>query len=271
MNSSIEQLPEITIKQYTPSEVTALARLKPEIADHIIAGYGIPQTDKSKEQIVEEEYDHGENRTAVFLAEINGEVVGSLYFILWRNNQEDKRGGRLLNFLTHNDNGLIDVAKLSKYEMLACDVGIVVHPDFQGKGVAGELYRKGIEAMNPAFLVGQTKTPGAVIARSRVLAVHNYVTSYAGIPVSLNLPNNVAEFLTEAFYYAKHDVIQRVPGKFIHYAKTESLQPEIKVDQTKLNATMRSTFSEIITADLERPEGFITFAPMISVVSDLVN
>ncbi len=267
----IESFPEVKIKIFTPSEIVEAGKRNPSIADHIIDGYGMPVGDKTKEQVVEEEFDHGENRTVIFLAEVEGRVVGSLYFILWKNDIEDKRGGRLIEFIKSNTSSELDSKKLFSYKVLACDVGIVVHPDFQGKGVAGALYKAGIEYINPALIVGQTKTPGAVIARSRVLATYGYITAYAGIPISVNLTNSLAIYLTEAFYYSKNDVVQRLGTKNIHYAHTEALQPEITVDASKLNNSMREIYSELLGADKTRPEGYITFAPLISLNSNILK
>jgi RimJ/RimL family protein N-acetyltransferase len=266
-----EQIPNIQIRQLTPSQVIELSRSQPDIANHIVQGYKIPESDpRTKEEIVEEEFDHGENRTVIFLAEVEGKIVGSLYFILWRNNPDDKRGGKFRRYLEDNANGLIDLETLQQHEVLACDVGIVIHPDYQGKGIVHELYTKAVDSINPAFVVGQTKTPGAVIARSRILEEIGYSTSYGSSPVS-GMEKGVAELITEAYFYSRQDVLVRLKDKSVHYAKTEALQPELNIDYSRIASNIANTFKQIEEADLHRPDGFITFAPLISIKSSLIK
>jgi GNAT superfamily N-acetyltransferase len=269
--NTIENIPTVKISRYTPSQIIELSKARPDIADHIIAGYGIPDAHlKSREEIIEEEYSHGENRTIIFLAEVDGQIVGSLYFILWHNSIDDKRGGKFMQYIAENGEGIIDLEALSKYVVLACDVGIVVHPDFQGKGIVNRLYKAGVNTINPAFIVGQTKTPGAVIARSRILEEYGYSTAYGGLSVIDNLLPKLTTLITEAYYFSRQDVLDRIPGKSVHYAQTEALQPEINVNISKLSDNVRQVFENIIYADTDKPEGSVTFAPLVSITKDLI-
>lgn len=261
-----ELIPNIVIRSYSPSQIVELGKSHPEIADHIIAGYNIPENStQSKEQIIADEYDHGEERTLIFLAEIDGKVVGSMYFILWINNENDKRGSKFLEFLQNNADDLIDLEELKKIPILACDIGIVVHPDYRGRGVVTHLYTTGVQLVRPAFIVGQTKTPAAVIARNRVLGANGYLSSYGGLPISSNLKDETAGCIANAYYFARQDVAQRVGNTYTHYAKTEALQPEIEVNLSKLEHNIKVTFEAIMIADTDRPEGYITFSPLVSV------
>lgn len=269
---TIEQIPDIKVTSYTFSQIIELSKTRPDIADHIIAGFGIPSSDtRSKEEIIKDEYNHGENRTLIFLAEVEGKVVGSLYFILWRNDVNDKRGGKFLQYLAENASDLIDLDKLKEFKTLACDVGIVIHPDYQGRGVVNQLYSEGVKLAQPAFVVGQTKTPGAVIARSRILEACGYLTSYGGLPVSLEMSLDVAADVADAYYFARKDVAKRIDGRYVHYAETEALQPEIHVDMDRLSPNIRATFENILEFDTNRPNGSITFSPLVSINKKIIK
>lgn len=269
--ANFEQIDEIKIIDYTPSQLNTVIKSQPEIADHIIAGYGIPYTDtRSRSEIAMDEFSHGEDRTRVYLAEIGGQIVGSLYFILWKNAETDKRGGKFLEYLKINGQDVLNLDLLSKYSVIACDVGIVIDPRFHGKGVVDELYKHALDSVKPAFIVGQTKTPAAIMARSRILHKNGFETCYGGMSVT-DISSEAAEVITEAYYYARQDIMVRINGKFIHYAKTEGLQPEIKVDFDRLkNEGLKFVFEEIKKADSNRPEGFITFSTLVSVNADLI-
>lgn len=42
---TIEQIPDVKVTSYTPSQLIELSKTRPDIADHIIAGFGIPAND----------------------------------------------------------------------------------------------------------------------------------------------------------------------------------------------------------------------------------
>lgn len=56
--------------------------------------------------------------------------------------------------------------------------GIVVHPTYQNTGIASNLIRVMTDYYKPSVILGQTKTPEAVMVRSKVLAEVGYRSFY---------------------------------------------------------------------------------------------
>jgi hypothetical protein len=57
----------------------------------------------------------------------------------------------------------------------------------------------------------------------------------------------------------------------VHYAKTEALQPKLNIDYSRIDSNIAQTFKDIEEADKARPDGFITFSPLVSIKSSLLT
>src|SRR5690606_28733913 len=133
----------------------------PELVPLVTDGYGTEVPDpEDRIQKTIEEFDYP-GRAIVFLYRDpeKGIIVGELTAIIWRNTEEDKRGKLLRRDLS--DQG-IEITDAN----LAFDVGgVVVNPEYRGRGIAPKLIRSAVEDINPVMVVGQTKSPSAVAAR----------------------------------------------------------------------------------------------------------
>lgn len=258
----------IIVHKFTPSELMEFAKDRKDVVELLALGFGHKVEDVDPKQILEDEYDHGEDRTVIFLAEKEGKIVGSLYFILWRNNETDKRGKPMMDYLREHGNGLIGLSKIRDGQVLAGDIGIVVHPQNQGQGIADEMYTQALKTVKPIFLVGQTKTPAAVVSRERSLRKSGYETYYGGLPVNEG-SDRLGKFTTDMYLEIRKDRAKRIGNKGIHYDPADGvLQPTINVDLDRLPKNVATVFGQIIEADKERPAGQISFGVLVSVNRD---
>jgi GNAT superfamily N-acetyltransferase len=241
-----------------------------DIVELLALGFGHKVEEVDPKQILEDEYDHGEDRTVIFLAEKEGRIVGSLYFILWRNTEEDKRGKPMMEYLKKHGEGLIDLNKIQDVQVLAGDIGVVVHPKNQGQGVADEMYTEALKTVRPIFLVGQTKTPAAVVSRERSLRKKGYETYYGGLPIHEG-NERLGKFTADMYLEIRKDRAIRVGDKGIHYDPADDvLKPGIDVDLTRLPKNVSTVFEQIIEADKTKPKGQISFGVLVSVDKDYI-
>lgn len=260
----------VVVRKFTPSELMEFAKNREDIAELLALGFGHNIDEVDPTQLLEDEYDHGEDRTLIYLTEKEGKIVGSLYFILWRNNEKDKRGKPLMEYLKEYGKELIDLDRIQDNQVLAVDIGIVVHPENHGEGVVESMYTEALKAVQPIFLVGQTKTPAAVISRERSLRKKGYETYYGGLPVSGG-SDRLGKFTADMYLEIRKDRAVRVGDKGIHYDPADGvLKPDVNVDLTRLPKNVATVFEQIIEADKERPQGKISFGVLVSVNKDFL-
>lgn len=105
----------------------------------------------------------------VYFAKSNGNEVGSLSLKIRPNSGNDQ-------FWNNLQTTMLDLTDPS---LLACYIhGIVVHPKYRREGIARRLLEKMIEEYSPEVILGQTKSPTAVLVRSKILNQYGYRTFY---------------------------------------------------------------------------------------------
>lgn len=250
------------------SEILAFAEKRPDVARLIALGFGHDINTINPHKLVEDQYAHGTGRTSVFIAEGDGKAIGSLDLILWKNDSLDKRGGPLRDYLYTVGHEFLDMEAVREQQILACDVGVVVHPDYRGLSIARSLYQCALLSINPVIFFGQTKTAGAPVSRQRALG-DAYITYYGGLPIdeTEHAPADLGGFLTDAYYHARADRAVRTSDESgVHYDPgSDVLGHEIDVDLDKLPPNVKTVFKQIKETGRDRPAGHTTFAVLASV------
>lgn len=131
-------------------------------------GYGFIGDDTKEKLILQSELEYS-YADIVYFAKIEGTEIGSLSVNIRPNNRNDQ-------FWNNIQTTLLD---LTEPTLLACYIhGIVVYPSMRVRGIASQLLEKMVEDFNPVVILGQTKTPEAVLTRSKVLDKYGYRTFY---------------------------------------------------------------------------------------------
>lgn len=209
----------MNIEQLKPSDVLGqITDIDCTLAQLILSGYNLREGGRSDEalQAVKYEWDHADSRTDVFLAKEEERYIGSLTLISWHDRPDDKRGGLFFPKLRELDPAM--AGRMTSVNPLVCDVaGVVVHPDYRGQGVASKLLDVAINQLSPAIIEGQTKTVGAVMARSKLDRL-GYRTFYGGVEVTASHPNPNSQehlLLHQAMRFAR-EVDQTHPEGLVH-------------------------------------------------------
>jgi GNAT superfamily N-acetyltransferase len=253
----------------------ALAEVRKPVSklrDLIIGGYNLSAEEQEDPiKAAEYEYDHADERSCVFVVKEGDEVLGSLTFLLWPNIPGDKRGGRFWPELRRLHPELVE--KASAINNLACDVaGIVIDPKARGKKLGYSLYQHAIAALNPAIIVGQTRTVEAVLLR-RKLEDNNFRTFYEYSEVTPSSPQEftrVHESVLLAYLHTMEIEIKDLENEGAVYQYDGGLAATIP-DATHAPSIIQSAFKPLIKAQQRIGESTPVMAPLLSIRKELLS
>src|SRR5882757_5209338 len=171
----------IEVAELSPSRARAIAERDPNLRYIVANGYDKRQGyEEFTYPSIINEYNYRDDEATIFLAREDGATVGSLTLVRWSELYRYRDGRDFwenLRELNPDFSG-----QLSEEQTFAFNVGgIVVHPEARGQGIGKAMYEQAIDIYNPALIVGQTKTPGAVMLRS---TFPKYRTFYGDVEVT---------------------------------------------------------------------------------------
>jgi len=272
------------IRRYRDSSelVTAIRHGSfPEISTLIGQGYGTEVDPADLQQAAIDEYNFPGRASAFIHLNESGKVDGSLSAIRWMNTDSDKRGRLLREFLTLNG-FRSSMDGLSPDSVLAYDVGgIVVAPDSRGKGIARELIHASIEELDPTFVIGQTKNPSAVIARSKALAELGYVSVYGGQVIRPRdtyaplIEEKIGMLLNEAFYHSRAGAFNRRGQNNVTHLVDPHLVPLSEVSTEEITDPRLKKALEAVNVTqreaIDMSEKLVAFSPFVAVKKEFLD
>ncbi len=258
----------VEIIQYSPSEIVTTLEENSPLARLASSGYDLSSYSKSHPlEAALAEYNHPDDEAVIFVAKEGEEAVGSLVLMLWKDNPQDKRGSKFWPRLRGLDPALAE--RLSQFNHLACDVGgVVVLPQKRNQGIGKLLYQTGLEVINPGILVGQTRTPQAVMLRSKL---SGFRSIYGQTEVTTSHPQPQTEehlFLAEAYLLALSAIeVNHQPGALVYAFATGIAAPV--PDVSGYPDIIKQSFQPVIDfqskLNAEKNRGHIVMSPILSI------
>jgi len=148
--------------------------------------------------------------------------------------------------------------------------GIVVLPELQGRGIGKLLYKEASKSPDVEIIAGSTKSPAAVIARSKGTAKSGMKTFYGysevTSPTCYGISKDHLRFL-EAYLANKEDIYPSGP---IVLKSTDILLPDIP-DLSKSPINIREAFTPVVLRQMELGKSKTAAMPLISIKEDVIN
>lgn len=131
---------------------------------------------------------------------------------------------------------------------------IVIDKNYRGKGYAAFLYRPVFAYENLFSLIGITKTPQAVIARTKSGKEFGFITFYADQnPTRADIKATQEAFLN---YYAELISDIKAPDGFLFLKGEENVLPQLKREQVKFDPSdpLNRTFEKLLSIQASHPK-----------------
>lgn len=257
---------DISIKRVKPKDLTDNDYQNLGLAELVAKGYGYSGTPKYLLEQAQVEYDgvDKEDRFDIFLALANGKAVGSVSAIDW-SASEPKRGKKFWEAIQKTDPALFERAKSVPH---AFDVaGIVTHPDYRNRKIAKRLLWEAVIQLKPSFIVGQTKTPEAVMTRTNALNDAGFVTFYGDSAISqLLIDTDVGKTVLNAYLFARNKTLDE---HGLLYVDTTLLLPTVP-DVSTFPAYVQDAFRSVIEGQQRIGDAKTAAKPLISVSKNLL-
>lgn len=257
----------LEIFEYRPSDMREIAHADKTLQDLILHGYDMTEERRSNAgEAVDQEFNYPNRRGTVFLARQDDKAVGVLTLLFWRDAEKDKRGKRFWPKIRELDPEFPTPAEIEG--MVACDVaGVVTDPSIRGNGIGKHLYAMATDSHNLGIIVGQTKTPGAVMLRS---TLPGYRTFYGDAEVTRTHPQpQTAEHqaLMRAYLHAREQVM--VSGETTVFEYVGRIAPTVP-DVAGYPEIIQGAFAPVIRAQKRYSECTV-MSGLISVKSHLLK
>lgn len=262
----------ITIKKLFPSQVDPKAR--PDLVELITRGYGHenrPKEVQLKDAI--DEFYHGEDRTAIYLAELDHKAVSTIVLVHWRDLPNDKRG---MLFWPEIAQSSFEIWQKSKrLGNLALDIAsIATLPEYQGLGIAQAELRQAIFDLQPGIIVGQTKTLGAVLSLAQVGFDLDYRTFFGQgevTPGHIQPQTTEHQAILQAYLTAMAEFRDsEVSDKAIYTIKSDFLATTVP-DISRLSLKLQQVFQPLVEAQTKLGQTTTAVCPLISIKEEILN
>jgi hypothetical protein len=245
--------------EYLPQDLDLtpdlIAKLKLE---PLVEGYG---TSDNPRDIIEREYGVNSDPTKriYFALGPDGTARGSFVTYDWVEGNE--RGDRFWGTLRKSDPKLASAAQsVSPIAMLLG--GIVVLPADRKDGIAKQLLRNAIDDRNPAFALGGTKTPEALVVS--VTSLNGYKIFFGNHRITPDLDSvksDKAIPLVSAFLAAL--------GKPTMIFPSGAVDPRAP-DVSRFPVGIKNAFADVISAHQQQNPPIAMMKPMIAVNSRII-
>lgn len=254
----------IIISQFVPSDLSVDDLYRFGLVSLISQGYGFTGTEEELLEQTRNEYGDDDKRTLIFLAFDGRIACGSLVYKQIDN--EEESGTRFWSQLAKEAS---DVARKMRESNLSAQdtLGFVIDKNHQGQNnVSTLLVGHALATLRPGIVLGETKTPKAVLARG---SWQNYRTFFGNDEVT---KGNVRVAANEhkgvlAAYYAR---TQDTPDSFeVIYTEIRTLSPYIP-DVKDFPEHIQRGFQPIINAQRAAGNTKTAIKPLISIRADLL-
>lgn len=207
----------------------------------------------------------GDIKKTNFMAFKAGKAIGSIS-IHKLFPQETELGKFFWKYLDEEDAALC--TKALKFPMACFIEGVITDPDCRGKGVGKELYNIVVKQLQPAFVLGDTRTPEAVISLASALK-QDYRTFWHTWEVTPNPPQKdvkthlpVIEANLKTYQYTVEDGIWYADVSALPYEEDPRIESFPKYIQEPLE--------HISKAQKEAGEGRTATMVMLAVRKELL-
>ncbi len=144
--------------------------------------------------------------------------------------------------------------------------GIVILPQYQGLGLGQQLLTQMVEKLKPALIMGGTKTPSAVLARSRSLEKLGYRSFYGLAEVTPSQPQASTRI---HFPFAKaHWATRSVTAEGIYLKSPDILRPDVP-NVSKVPSFIAEAFRPVIEAQLSVGDTQTAVTTLLSIHSSV--
>ncbi|HEU5432178.1 MAG TPA: hypothetical protein VFU81_10975 [Thermomicrobiales bacterium] len=231
-------------------------------------GYGYPMDEHARTS-AEEDFARADRDRFSLLALKDGKAVSAVSFGRWRNSQESTRGNAFWRLLRRRTPALARQA-LARSDEIYVMIGIVTLPDNRKNGIAKKLLQQGIREGKPSLVVGETKTPSAVVARAGALADLGYRTFYGTAEVT---PGNerdaseLAEHLAHVYAKTYNHPMEDFP---VIYTTTDVLLPTVP-DASTFPPHIQAAFAGVRSSQQTIGDTKTAVMPLISVAGEIIS
>lgn len=213
-----------------------------------------------------DEYGGEDHRRQVYLAFENKTLVGSVTFGLWTQD-EAKRGVAFWESLPDAIR-----ARAQEISPLAVDmVGIVVLPQFRGRGIGGALLEHGVSELQPSIVIGETRSHQQVRSRADVLEKLGFRTffGHGEITPGRETPHS-ADYrpFQNAYLVAKGKSLEPEGGVL---RTSVDILPPITPDGPTKPGIIKDLFRGIIEEQRRANGSYTVVKPLISVRSGVLE
>jgi GNAT superfamily N-acetyltransferase len=252
-----------TSREFSPDDLTTLGLL-----ELVSQGYGYPM-DEDARTSAEEDFARADRDRFSLLALKDGKAVSAVSFGRWRMGHESKRGDAFWRLLGRQKPALARQALEFSDEAYVM-IGIVTLPDYRKNGIAKRLLQQGIRDGTPSIVVGETKTPSAVVARASALAGLGYRTFYGAAEVT---PGNecdtseLAEHLSLVYAKTFDNALEDFP---VIYTTTDVLLPNVP-DASTFPPHIQAAFAGVRSSQQKAGDTKTAVMPLISVAGGIIS
>ncbi|MBI2601356.1 hypothetical protein HYW42_05405 [Candidatus Daviesbacteria bacterium] len=159
-----------------PSELAHEDLYRLGLVELVTLGYGYSGTKEELLEQAEFEYGGDDTRCINYFATSNHQIVGSLCVVRWF--PEEPVRGRYFWQKLQDQNPKMAAQVLKDKAYPLCFAGLVTHPLYWRRGIARFLINTVVEEWQPFGVLGQSKSPALVAARSDTLAELDYRTFF---------------------------------------------------------------------------------------------
>jgi GNAT superfamily N-acetyltransferase len=250
-------------RDFSPDDFTNLGLL-----ELVSQGYGYPM-DENTRKSAEEDFARADRDRFSLLALKDGKAVSAVSFGRWRNGHESNRGNAFWRLLKRREPALAQRA-LDFSDEAYIMIGIVTLPGYRKNGIAKQLLQQGIREGKPSFVVGETKTPSAVVVRAGALAALGYRTFYGTAevtPGSERDASELAEQLSRVYAKTYDHPMEDFP---VIYTTTDVLLPD-DPDVSTFPPHIQAAFARVRSSQQAVGDAKTAVMPLISVAGGILS
>ncbi len=256
--SEVPSLSQV-IEKYGPEEEVNFS--DPDLIELVARGYGFEGI--LDYLILQSHGEFSRYNTDYYLYRQAGRAVGSLAISDLSKDSTDETA--LAFWETIPDH----VAKKLTGLKLGEVAGVVVLPEFQSQGIGTRLFNHMIEDLQPAIIMGGTRNPAAVIARSKAFNRQGYRSFYGQYEVITD-PEIRAEPSTCHLEILQGYLADKLNDGELYLESTDTLPPTLpEIDH--LPVGFKLCFSSLIRKQTEVKDEVTVIVPLISIKQEILE
>lgn len=265
MLNETENTGEIRVASFSPGELDNEKIIQLELKNHVLA-YGLSNDPEYLERRVKELYQSDDKYRQIFLAFIGDKPVGSLIIKRYPITTDDEYANRFWERLQQLYPAMAEASRI--YSPNAYHIaGISVLPEYRNSAIAKHLMIAAFSRVKPSFVMGGTKRPEQVVARSSTMGTLGYRTFYGTHEVTPGISSDSTDKhkpVLDAYLFSlqKEEPFYFSANLPLGLPNVESFDPQIQKAFGPIN--------DRIKAGAEGPHGAL-IQPLISIKKELLD